>query len=174
MAATRAPVVVPTAASAETGAAPVPRWRPAEKPAGMSWREREALKQAQGASNGDSAPPPPSAAPSERPRLNLARPSADRDREREKVPERVPERVSERVSERVPERELPARTGTPGDSEGAKPKYIPPSMRRRQEEDSSSATPPPPAADGESTGKYRPGMFGRRGGGAGMGQARRD
>lgn len=163
MAAARAPVVAPVDTSAEAGAAPVARWRP---PVGVSWREREALK-AQGAANGDSAPsPPPAASSSERPRLNLARPSADRERERERAPEKVPERA--------PEREPPARTSTPGDSEGPKPsRYIPPSLRRMQEEGGSPSTtpPPPPAADGESTGKYRPGAFKRS---TGMGQARRE
>jgi len=172
LAAARAPIAAPIAApvdaSAEAGAAPVPRWRPAT---GVSWRDREALK-AQGAANGDSAPSPPPAASSssERPKLNLARPSADRERERERAPERMPERA--------PERELPVRTSTPGDSEGPKSsRYIPPSMRHKQQEEGSPSTtpPPPPAVDGESTGKYRPGMFGsRRGGGAGMGQARRE
>ncbi|KAF8422433.1 hypothetical protein EV426DRAFT_633451 [Tirmania nivea] len=166
LAAARAPVAAPVAApvdaNVETGAAPVPRWRaPAS---GAGWREREALR-TQGAANGDSAPSPPSAAPSERPRLNIAKSSADRERER--APERMPERV--------PERELPPRTSASGDADGAKPsRYIPPSLRRKQEEEGSpSATPPPPpGADGESTGKYRPGMFsGRRGG---MGQARRE
>ncbi|KAF8471845.1 hypothetical protein BDZ91DRAFT_760468 [Kalaharituber pfeilii] len=145
----------PTVPEGEPETAPVSRWRPAEKPPGMSWREREAIKKAQAQANGESAPSAPSTPPLE------SRPRFSRPAEREKVPER----------------ETPARTASPATGEAGRPsKYVPPSLRRRQEEESPSPTPTPPPQPtipegGEAVPKYRPGMFRRGGGNMGMGRS---
>ncbi|KAI5810089.1 hypothetical protein DFH27DRAFT_476742 [Peziza echinospora] len=188
------PVAAPVApaAAADSDTAPPARWRPADKPAGgMSWREREALKQAQIASGEIPAPAaaaPPAAAPvaaaapaasaslSERPRLNLAKPSADRLQERERAFERAPERIPERAIERAVERETPERTASPA-AAGGPTKYVPPS-RRGGAEPPAASTPPPPAAEGSekpAPQTYRAPAYRRGGGlGGGMSQGRGD
>lgn len=157
----RAAPAAPAASAAESEASivPPPRWRnqagAGEK---MGWREREALKKANGELPVSSTPPPPENKPYRRPEID-------------------------RTSSPAPATPSPPS----GAIEAPKPgKYLPPSRRvggGPPAEPSTSSTPPPPAekaaTEAASTGKYRPGAFSSNrgkgsGGERGMGMGRTD